>query len=212
MENLYSCLLSPMWGLSKKWMEILNILFAKLDQECVAELFLNSIKSKGSLKIMRLHMISWYHTWMLWLKIAKISQKFTHTFLQNEESLKKIHRVEKDSLRSQRIKLGFDFKTFCVGNRHHRLFHVKFWLFLGPFDNFNFSTIVKLTLIYIESELINHRIMDFLRWSIKKERLSEFWKVFSNYVRANWVTLVMEENELKEFEFVLELHEIMVFF
>ena len=59
MENLYSCLLSPMWGLSKKWMEISNILFAKLDQECVAELFLNSIKSKGSLKIMRLHMISY---------------------------------------------------------------------------------------------------------------------------------------------------------
>ena len=162
-----------MWGLSKKWMEISNILFAKLDQECVAELFLNSIKSKGSLKIMRLHMISWYHTWMLWLKIAKISQKFTHTFLQNEESLKKIHRVEKDSLRSQRIKLGFDFKTFCVGNRHHRLFHVKFWLFLGPFDNFNFSTIVKLTLIYIESELINHRIMDF--FSLKHKKRTVEW-------------------------------------
>ena len=161
MENLYSCLLSPMWGLSKKWMEISNILFAKLDQECVAELFLNSIKSKGSLKIMRLHMISWYHTWMLWLKIAKISQKFTHTFLQNEESLKKIHRVEKDSLRSQRIKLGFDFKTFCVGNRHHRLFHVKFWLFFKiRFVILNFFATIVFKLIYLEIELKLHEILE----------------------------------------------------
>ena len=47
--------------------------------------------------------------------------------LQNEVSQKKNHSVEKDSVRfgvKEIIKLGFDFKTFCIGNREHRLIHV----------------------------------------------------------------------------------------
>ena len=47
--------------------------------------------------------------------------------LQTEISQKKNHSVEKDLVRfgvKETIKLGFDFKTFCIGNREHRLIHV----------------------------------------------------------------------------------------
>ena len=47
--------------------------------------------------------------------------------LQNEVSQKKNHSVEKDSVRfgvKEMIKFGFDFKTFFIGNREHRLIHV----------------------------------------------------------------------------------------
>jgi hypothetical protein len=50
--------------------------------------------------------------------------------LQNEASPKKIHRVEKDPVRfgiKLTVELGFNFKTFSLGNRQHRLFRVKFW-------------------------------------------------------------------------------------
>ena len=38
--------------------------------------------------------------------------------------------IEKESVRfgvKVTVELGFDFKTFCIGNREHRLFDVKFW-------------------------------------------------------------------------------------
>ena len=47
--------------------------------------------------------------------------------LQTKLSQKKNHSVEKDSVRfgvKETIELGFDFKTFCIGNREHRLIHV----------------------------------------------------------------------------------------
>ena len=47
--------------------------------------------------------------------------------LQTEVSHKKNRSVEKNSVRfgvKETIELGFDFKTFCIGNREHRLFHV----------------------------------------------------------------------------------------
>ena len=47
--------------------------------------------------------------------------------LQNEVSQKKNRSVEKDSIRfgvKEMIELGFDFKTFYIGNREHRLIHV----------------------------------------------------------------------------------------
>ena len=47
--------------------------------------------------------------------------------IQNEVSQKKNRSVEKDSIRfgvKETIELGFDFKTFCIGNREHRLIHV----------------------------------------------------------------------------------------
>ena len=53
--------------------------------------------------------------------------------------------VEKDSVRfgvKVTVELGFDFKTFCIGNREHRLFHVKFWYFLDLFDNFNLLSVI----------------------------------------------------------------------
>ena len=47
--------------------------------------------------------------------------------LQTEASQKKNHSVEKESIRFEikvTVELGFDFKTFCIGNREHRLIHV----------------------------------------------------------------------------------------
>ena len=48
---------------------------------------------------------------------------FTSQSILEEESYH-----EKDSVRldvKATIELGFDYKTFCIGNREHRLFHVK---------------------------------------------------------------------------------------
>ena len=47
--------------------------------------------------------------------------------LQTEVSQKKNHIIEKDSVRldvKATIELGFDYKTFCIGNREHRLIHL----------------------------------------------------------------------------------------
>ena len=47
--------------------------------------------------------------------------------LQTEVSHKKNHSVEKYSVRigvKVTVELGFDFKTFYIGNREHRLIHV----------------------------------------------------------------------------------------
>ena len=52
--------------------------------------------------------------------------------LQTEASLKKNRSVEKDPVRfgvKVMVELWFDFKTFCISNREHRLIHVLFWLF-----------------------------------------------------------------------------------
>ena len=49
--------------------------------------------------------------------------------LQTEASPKKNQGVEKNLVRFRvkvTVELGFDFKTFCIGNRQHRLVHVKF--------------------------------------------------------------------------------------
>jgi hypothetical protein len=50
--------------------------------------------------------------------------------LQTEASQKKNRSVEKESIGFDvkvMVELGFDFKKFCIGNREHRLLHVKFW-------------------------------------------------------------------------------------
>ena len=67
-------------------------------------------------------------------KLGRFCKIWHVCWLQIEVSPKKIHRIENDSLRFRvkvMIKLGFDFKTFCIGNRHHKLVHIKFWLFFG---------------------------------------------------------------------------------
>ena len=48
-------------------------------------------------------------------------------YLQTEVSQKKNRSIEKDSVRFEvkvTIELRFDLKTFCIGNREHRLIHV----------------------------------------------------------------------------------------
>ena len=50
--------------------------------------------------------------------------------LQTEASPKMNRSVEKDPVRfvvTVTVELRFDFKSFCIGNRQHRLAHVKFW-------------------------------------------------------------------------------------
>ena len=50
--------------------------------------------------------------------------------LQTEASQKKNRSVEKESVRFEvkvAVELRFNFKTFYIGNREHRLFQVKFW-------------------------------------------------------------------------------------
>ena len=49
--------------------------------------------------------------------------------LQTKVSQKKNRSVENDSVGfgvKVTVKLGFDFKPFCIGNREYRLIHVKF--------------------------------------------------------------------------------------
>ena len=99
----------------------------KPDHERVAEWFLNSKKSKRSLKIMSL---STSHN-VIHGGYGKKLRRF-HTIchvrcLQIEVSKKKNRSVEKDSVRFRvkvMIELGFDLKTFCIGNSEYRLIHV----------------------------------------------------------------------------------------
>ena len=47
--------------------------------------------------------------------------------LQTKVSQKKNRSIENDSVRfgvKVTVELGFDFRTFCIGNREHRLIHV----------------------------------------------------------------------------------------
>ena len=120
-------LLSLVWVLSRKWKEILNILFRKHDHEHVAEWFLNSKKSKQSLKswdLSRSHDIISGGCGKNWTGFAEI---YHVRCLQIDVSQKKNRSVENDSVRfgvKVRIKLRFDFKFFCISNREHRLIHV----------------------------------------------------------------------------------------
>ena len=50
--------------------------------------------------------------------------------LQTEASPKKNRSDEKDLVRfvvKVMVELRFDFKSFCIGNRQHRLVDVNFW-------------------------------------------------------------------------------------
>ena len=67
------------------------------------------------------------------IKKKRIFRTFCHVgCLQIELSHKKNRSVPKDSIRfgvKEIVELWIVFKTFCIHNRHHRLVHVKFWLF-----------------------------------------------------------------------------------
>ena len=120
-------LLSLVWVLPRKWKEILNILFWKHDHEHVAEWFLNSKKSKRIWKswdLSRSYDIIWGGYGKNWTGFKQIYHVW---YLQIKVSQKKNRSVEKDSVRfgvKVTIKLRFDFKTFCIGNREQRLIHL----------------------------------------------------------------------------------------
>ena len=63
-------------------------------------------------------------------KLRRFHTIYHVRYLQTEVSQKKNRSVEKDLVRfgvKVMIELGFDFKTFCISNREHRLIHVLFW-------------------------------------------------------------------------------------
>ena len=128
-EKWFSCYWVRCEALPGKWNEISNILFRKHDHERVAEWFLNSKKQTKyqNHEICQDLMISYLEA------VVKKLRKFRticHVWcLQTKVSQMKNRSVEKDSVRfgvKVTVELGFDFKTFCIGNREHRLFHVKF--------------------------------------------------------------------------------------
>ena len=66
----------------------------------------------------------------LWEKIEEILHTLSRACLQIDTSPKKNQRVEKDPIRfgvKLMVELLFEFKTFCINNRQHRLLNVKFW-------------------------------------------------------------------------------------
>ena len=123
-------LLSRVWGLIQERKKNSNILYRKHDHERVAEWFLNSKKTNEVWKSWDLSrsrdIIRGGHG-----KQLRRFRTICHVrCLQTEVSKKKNRSVQKDSVRFRvkvTVDLGFDFNTFCIGNREHRLIHVKFW-------------------------------------------------------------------------------------
>ena len=148
-EKSYSCYSVHFWALLGKWKEILNILFRKHDHERVAEWFLNSKKSKQSLKtheICQDLMISYVEA------MIKNWEGFAQSVTYDVYKPKYLRRrsVEKDSVRfgvKVTVESGFDFKTFCIGNtaiENIDSFMCNFSIFLDLFDNFNLlNTIIE---------------------------------------------------------------------
>ena len=129
-EKWYSCYWVHFEAIPGKWKEISNILFRKHDHERVAEWFLNSKKAN---KVWKSRDLSKSYD-IIRGGCGKKLRRFRticHVWcLRPEVSHKKNRSVERDSVRfvvKVTIELGFSFKTFCIGNREHRLFHMKFW-------------------------------------------------------------------------------------
>ena len=126
-RKLIFMLLSLVWGIPHTLKEISNILFRKHDHECVAEWFLNSKKASEV-------WISWDLSRSLDIicgghgKKLRRFQTICHVrCLQTKVSQKKNRSVEKNSVRfgvKITVELGFDFRTFYIGNREHRLIPV----------------------------------------------------------------------------------------
>ena len=138
-------LLSPVWGLTREMKRIFEHFIQETRPRTLAQWFLNSKKSKRSLKMTRFVKISWYRTWRLWKKLRRFRIICHVRPLQTEASPKKNRSVEKDPVRfgvKVTVELRFDFKSFCLGNRQHRLIHVNFWYFSDLFDNFNLLTTI----------------------------------------------------------------------
>ena len=119
-EKWNSCYWVPCEALSRKWKEILNILFTKLDHERVAEWFLNSKKAN---KVWKSWDLSKSHDFIRGGCGKKLRRFWTICHvrcLQTEISQKKNRSVENDPVRfgfKVTIKIGFDFKSFYIGNR-----------------------------------------------------------------------------------------------
>ena len=125
-------LLSPFWGLTREMKKNSNILFRKHDHESVAEWFLNSKKANKVWKSRDLSKSYDFIRGGCGKKLRRFRIIYHVRRLQTEASPKKNRSVEKDPVRfgvKVTVELEFDFKTFCIGNKQHRLVHVKFWEF-----------------------------------------------------------------------------------
>ena len=109
--------------------EISNILFRKHDHERVAEWFLNSKKTNEVWKWRDLSRSPDNICGDCGKKLRRF-RTICHVWpLQTEASPNKNQGVEKNLVRfgvKVTVELRFDFKTFCIGNRQHRLVHVNF--------------------------------------------------------------------------------------
>ena len=120
-------LLSLVWGLTREIKRNFEPLVQETRPRTCCRMVFKFKKSKRSLKSMRFVKISLYHTWRPWRKIEKVSHNLSRTMFTNRSISEEESSVENDSVRfgvKVTVELGFDFKTFCIGNREHRLIHV----------------------------------------------------------------------------------------
>ena len=87
-------LFSIMWGRIRNKPPISNILFTKHDHELAVELFLNSIKSKRSPKIIKLVKMSWYHK-----NLRRFHVSLSCTILTTSSTSSRNHETSSDILR-----------------------------------------------------------------------------------------------------------------
>ena len=119
-EKWYSCYGVQCEALPRKWKEFLNLLFTKHDHERVAEWFLNYKKGNKVWKtwdLSRSYDIEHGGHGKKWRRFHIIGHI---RCLQTEVSQKKNCSIEKDSVGfgvKVMVELGFDFKTFCIGNK-----------------------------------------------------------------------------------------------
>ena len=123
----YSCYRVQYEALPRKWKEFLSLMFKKHDHEHVAKWFLNSKKANEVWKSLDLSRSRDIIHRGRGKKLRRFRTIYHVRCLQTKESQKKNRSVEKDLVGfgvKVIVELGFDFKTFCIGNREHRLIHM----------------------------------------------------------------------------------------
>jgi hypothetical protein len=123
-------LLSQVWGLTYEMKRNFEHLVQEIRPRTCGRMVFKLRKNKQSLRD-----LSWCDGIICGGCGKKLRRfcTFCHVWcLQIEASQRKNHTVEMDSIRfgvKVTVKLWSNYKTFCIGHREHRLFHVKFWYF-----------------------------------------------------------------------------------
>ena len=129
-------LLSPMWGLNREMKEnfkhLVHETWPRMCGRITFKFYKKQTNSENH-EICQDLMISYVEAVVKnWECFA---QFYMYDCLQNEASPKKNRTIEKNLIRfgvKVTVELGFDFKTFCMGNRQHRFFFMWnfgiFWI------------------------------------------------------------------------------------